>query len=608
LAKQTKELTMDQLAPAIKWLKRNVFWLGCGFLSIAMIGVFFYASLAINKETKDLVSDRKQSITQAEAIMNVTPEDIEEGGAHPNPTSAVGMKAELKATVNAIIEAWTIRKKAQEKILVWPEVIGNKVFAEFFGRYNPAETFKGFEAEELTQLLELYKAKIPQHMINLCGEDLLRTHWDYDSANQDESVAGAGGQGGLDGDDEGEEDYGDEEEGGMGMGGMGMGMGMGRGGGGAGMGMNSSAAPTYDINNYAVVWSHTNQSLWNQKMTQFQGRDDHARSSNFPTPLQCYMLQQDLWLLEAMFQIIRDINGGSNANDLSTIKRIDHVVFGKEVGPRLGELTPPDYTLAGNASAGGAEGTELEIDQFDEDMEDMEGDFDDDGEGFDMRGGGGMGLGGGATLTAPYHELYVDKDFEFIPEDVVRSVIDSTELPEENLELMVAKRIPVRIALKMDERKIVEFMAACANSPFAFEIQQVRWNRHTPGGDAIVLGGSNGGGGMGMDSGMGGMGGMGAGGGGRGGGGGGGRAGAMGGAMGDSGANGVTLSSTQVVKRTNYDVNVEFYGIVKIYNPVRADDLKRAAGLDEDEDGGFGPADSAISTKVKTDGQGTPRP
>lgn len=45
----------------------------------------------------------------------------------------------------------------------------------------------------------------------------------------------------------------------------------------------------------------------------------------------------------------------------------------------------------------------------------------------------------------------------------------------------------------------------------------------------------------------------------------------------------IDLKSTPVEVRTNYDVNVEFYGIVKIYNPVREKFLREAAGLEEVE-------------------------
>ena len=39
------------------------------------------------------------------------------------------------------------------------------------------------------------------------------------------------------------------------------------------------------------------------------------------------------------------------------------------------------------------------------------------------------------------------------------------------------------------------------------------------------------------------------------------------------------LVSTNVETRLSYDVDVEFYGIVKIYNPVRENFLRKAVGL-----------------------------
>ncbi len=46
------------------------------------------------------------------------------------------------------------------------------------------------------------------------------------------------------------------------------------------------------------------------------------------------------------------------------------------------------------------------------------------------------------------------------------------------------------------------------------------------------------------------------------------------------GGGGPKLSSSPIETRTSYDVNVEFYGIVKIYNPVRENLLRAAAGLE----------------------------
>jgi len=117
-----------------------------------------------------------------------------------------------------------------------------------------------------------------------------------------------------------------------------------------------------NLNKYAVIWKDINQTMWASKLTEFQGRDDHTKESLNPTPLQCYMLQQDLWLLEAMFKIIREVNGDSNANDLSVIKEIHHIALGREAqgGAATAQLSEWDPRLApkgtevdGSAIAGG---------------------------------------------------------------------------------------------------------------------------------------------------------------------------------------------------------------------------------------------------------------
>ena len=277
---------MDQLRPVFAWIKKNVFWLGCAFLSLAMIGIWFFASGVLNDETTTKTRTIKNKATAAKNILNVkpgdTPEDAE-ATAHPNAASEEGMKTELSETIDSIVEAWTMREKAQQNLLVWPKVIPNNLFVEFFSRYDPPETFppEYNTGHQVADLLELYKTKIPLHMLYLCGDDLLRTKWDYDPNAVTETTPS--------GDDGDEGDFGGRGGGG-GFGGMGGGMGGGE------------MLSYEDLNKYAVIWSSTNQSLWNEKLTRFQNRDDNRRETNDPTPLQCYMLQQDLWLLEAMFK------------------------------------------------------------------------------------------------------------------------------------------------------------------------------------------------------------------------------------------------------------------------------------------------------------------
>jgi hypothetical protein len=119
----------------------------------------------------------------------------------------------------------------------------------------------------------------------------------------------------------------------------------------------------------------------------------------------------------------------------------------------------------------------------------------------------------------------------------------------------------------MQENKIPACIAACANSPFCFEINQIRLNRHKPGekielnGGVKSKSGSGGGGGsQERDTPTVGIGG---------GAGGGGSAGLDGG--GDEPTKTKPTGSTGPMaseRRTNLLVEVEFTGFVKIYNKV----------------------------------------
>ncbi|MGY8749594.1 MAG: hypothetical protein ACKVHR_16245 [Pirellulales bacterium] len=565
---------MDQLAPVIAWTKKNIFWLVCGTLSVAMIFVWFLTTGDINEQRSKQESALKSSVSTAKGIKSVTanalptngPVETEEEGipAHPNETSLQGMQEELSGTIDSIVAAWKIRKQAQDSILVWPKCIPSEEFVKFFSQHNPPETMpdelNSTANTNMEQMLTLYKTKIPEQMSYLCGDDVLRAYWKFDPKYADDSIPVE-----------------DEDDGGGFGGGFGAGFGAGE-----GSGAPTLSSSAVDLNQFAVKWSDKNQDLWNKKLTTFDGYDDNL-GVDYPTPLQCYMLQQDLWLLEAMFRIIREVNGDSAANDLSIIKNIDHVAFGREVGGKLGELTPPDQRLADKTTAGMSSGKSNQGfedgfggDPLGEEEYDEEGNFEPDGDFFNRSmPSGGEGDSGGSNSNVPYDNRYVDVNFEPLSAAVVKGVISGDELPVDNLELIVARRVPVRIALKMDERKIADFMAACANSPFAFEIQQVRWNRHTPGGDEIALGGSGGSAGASTEK----------------------RSG-MGNDLGMDGFNATPVDVVPVETRTNYDVYVEFFGIVKIYNPVGEEILKRAAGLEEDAD----PLDdSSASTKIRDD-------
>lgn len=540
---------MDQLKPAIAWCKKNIFWIGCFLLAVTMIGSWVFSSMQLASKQRESESAIKKQLGDIKRVSGTNAEGADDVNAHPNKSTEAGMAEEMDRTITAIVRGWKKRYEEQKAILTWPEEELGKATCDFFSKIDVPEKVsdpgQGFE-----NFRKRYYDKIPAVMAGICRD--LGTNWQYDQEMIEKKAQ----------EERDARDDDDRNGGGFGMGMGGMGAGMG------GMGGTGDDITALDeINRFAVNWDKTNQFLWQQKLTQFVGYDDHVGASLYPTYMQANILQQDLWLLEAMFKNIKEINGGSTSNDTSVIRTIDHVVFGREAIIQLGELLQVDARLGGGvAAAGGAMGGPGMA--FDDDGED---DMSSIYQGRQMAPGG---MGGAVALSADsisYHNRYVDPNFESISATEVKAVLGGAALPEKNLELIVAKRVPFRIAVEMDERKINEFIAICANSEFVFEVNQLRVNRHTAnemiefnGGAAASNSGGTGGGmsgGMGMAGGMGGM------------------SGGMGmGMNGSSTTPTEKLEPTPVESRTDFLVSVEFYGVVKIYNPVRENFLRLAAG------------------------------
>ena len=184
--------------------------------------------------------------------------------------------------------------------------------------------------------------------------------------------------------------------------------------------------------------------------------------------------------------------------------------------------------------------------------------------------GGGMTQGASAAKTAGSGR-YVDLSYASIQDiNRLRNAMKEQASKPEDMLLAVAKRMPVRMHFKMDQRKLTTLLANCGNSKLPVEVRQVRVNRET----ASSMGGGGGAGGM-SGGGMPGMGGggmpagagagMGAPAGGEGGMMGGGM---MGGGMGGGGAsNNRPASGIASSKEDPNEISVEIYGIVYIYNP-----------------------------------------
>lgn len=536
---------MEQLKPFINFLKKNKFWLGSGLMAILLVVAWFLAADAVDAEKEKDIQTLTSKISELEGVMKVSAEGVPaEVKAHPNDVSKQGMEQRLVDARQATLKAWKVRREAQEPIMVWPdEVLKNPEFLKFFEQFSPPEGRDKIPQEKVARYLQIYTREIPKRMPEICA--IIGSKWD---AEEEDKAAAAK-------DKKNDQASGDSKDG-------------------------PSASVSKDVGDAAtvVLWNGDNQKLWQQKLTQFKGFDGNTEA--FATAYQVFALQQDLWLLEAMFKVIKQVNGDADATDLAAIREIDHIAFGREARAKVGALSPVDSRLAGGA---GTEGSGVEV-----------------GGGPSGPPPGGPGApppgapgsapapgGAGASEAAatpfvnleasdplfalgPFHGRYVDAKGEPLPIQKVHEVLKPTNkaLPEQDLELVVARRVPVRIALKMQENKIPAFIAACVNSPFCFEINQIRMNRHKPGEKIEFNGGvksksgsgGSGGGSQERDTPTVGIGGA---------AGGGGSAGLDGGGeeptkTKPSGSTGPMAAE----RRTNVLVDVEFTGFVKIYNKV----------------------------------------
>jgi hypothetical protein len=178
---------------------------------------------------------------------------------------------------------------------------------------------------------------------------------------------------------------------------------------------------------------------------------------------------------------------------------------------------------------------------------------------------------GARLVIDPAEGRYVDKNYDPLPAETLRSAAESED--PESFYLRVAKRIPVRMRLKVDQRAINRLLIECANSKLTVEVRQIRMNRPSDeaaySGDEMIRGGSES-----MSRPMGGfesstildLSGM------------------------DGNQRDFSFGEGETRTADNpfpYDVYLEIYGIVYIYNPVDTSILGGEDNQSEPEDDEF---------------------
>ena len=306
-----------------------------------------------------------------------------------------------------------------------------------------------------------------------------------------------------------------------------------------------------------------------------------------PSILDIYYTQEDMWLLSGIMEIIKKANGDARENFQTVVREVEFIRMGQFASRNSGTLTP--FASAGGGfgmgssgmMGGGEEGGMGGMGMGSGGMGSggmgsggMDGGMG-GGEGSGMGMGEGSGAGGDpANAVDPADNRYIsfatESDFQPRKGAELRESIRTVSAA--NAVDAVAKRVAIRMRLKIDPTGLSRLITACGNADLLLEVYQVRVNTEAAGATGSVGGGGGGGG---YGGGYGGMSGP----GGRPGAGGGSGMGLGGGGMGMGGGSedgygpegsgsGMGLgSSSAIVEDTSAEISVEIFGLIYLYNP-----------------------------------------
>jgi hypothetical protein len=554
---------MDQVKMIMRVLVAQRFWVLSGVVTLIGAVIYFMAVSKLDKEQTELASKidgQYSGVTAARGIQN-----------HPNDFSHKKMDEVENQTRDSVGRAWQRQYERQLDVLVWPKEL-KEDFEAAVVNMRPVESIPfptPLSKEISVELRARYRDYIQGVLPKLAT--IINANWAATSTGGGMGGSGLGGFGGGPGMMPGA--GGPGAAGGEGMAGA------------AGMAGAGGMTGTEE-DKYVVAWNPSNQGS-------IMARYDWSKQAeNVPKTLQILYSQEDYWVLTSIMQIIARTNEGADARYKAAVKRIDGIDLGV-YAQRSGQVT----RLGGGGAAGGMPGAAGMMQGGGEGgmapgMMPGKGGPAAGGMAPGMGGGGaapgmggggmapgmggggmapgmggmaGMGGMGGATADVdPLENRYVDVDLNPVQAETARQAL--TVATATDAILAVAKRMPVRLQLQVDIRRLNRLLAECGNANLPLEIRQVRINPPAGGAGGGGMGGGMGGGGgmpmmgnMGAGAGgapppMGGEGGM-MGGGAMGGG-------AMGGMMGGMGRGRVATIAAQ-----SYDVNVELFGLVYIYNP-----------------------------------------
>lgn len=424
---------MDQLKEHLVKVKPYAFWIACTLVLLGSLGTWYTSTstLAEQRNTKfNAVNSAASNVSTLK-----TKQD-----KHPNEETAKGMKALNEAQGMEIARGWALQYKRQEGVLVWPESFDEE-FQTAVRPLRPIESvaYPTLNAPISDTLRRRYRDFIEDELPKLA--EIIKGRW---QVTRDASGTGN-------------------------------------------FGPNTPTGPTGpdgrpigEVDRSMVLWNPANQKEILDYHYGFTVRE------SAPETLEVLYAQEDLWVLQNLMGIIKATNEGAEGRHDAPVKQIFFVRIGLSALGYAGQVEPvvsPD--AAANPGGYGGEGP---------------------------RGPGGPGgpvPGGypqpsaqpqpgqtpapGTAVAAPtvdprtlqgFHPKdpanwrYVDaKNMPLAGVQLRNALATKTAPTEADALLTVAKRVPVRMYLEIDQRKLSKLLAEMGNAPLPVEVRQLRLNR-----------------------------------------------------------------------------------------------------------------------------------
>ena len=551
---------MDQVKTILAGAKKNAFWIVSALTVLLGIVGYYLSRSAMDK----VFTDQSTKIDGQYSALNQIVADV---AKHPNSKSHEEIGKIIKGLEDDVQKAWELQYNRQAEFLKWPDgkVLSERVVNKL-QKYRPIELTLEYPLEPgkdplVRTDLNQYKVYFDKQFPALAA--IIGCRW--------VGIPPVGGA-----------------MGGPGMGGYsGMPGGMGMGNGAEGSGGDMSGGYAMGMGGPGMTRGPDGKTIapdlvvWPKPVQDAVIADVQTWRTELPTTHDVLYTQENIWILEGLLKIISTVNQkvGATANFQCTIKRIEFLRIGRTAVGRVGTIDMPGRAGGGGMGSGmgsgmegSSEGGAIEGDA----MGSSAGMMGSSGMGGDMGGMGmggsgeeGSGMGGMTPMTIdPANGRYVDAAYQALTGEDLRSKMKS-ESPGDAY-FAVAKRVPVRMRFIVDQRRLQSVLAECGNADLMLEIRQIRIGDTTPapasgmggmGSRGLSGDGAGGMGGYGGDMAMGGMpggmGGMGMGG-----------MGGMGmGGMGSGGAGGTGTAPIITSPIKSWDVPLEIYGVVYLFNP-----------------------------------------